>query len=260
MRRAASRTVLLAAVGLGALGASPSPSPLTYRFDEVKSKVLRSPGGDEKKEVRVAQGETATGGDAVRTGFWGRAVLSVPERKARFSIGSSTRVKLGAAEAEVLLTIEKGRIEAFFDALVGEPPVERRVAAPGALLAVRGTRYGVEVSGEGEALVAVFEGTVEVIPTRPGLAPVRVPARSYCTFSPRGEPRPAPMEGTGMSERSWGRRDVPPPPRGDGRPGAPETQPPPGSPGSQPPGGTAPPPPPGGQQPRPPAPGGPHAP
>ncbi|MBK9968076.1 MAG: hypothetical protein IPP07_25665 [Holophagales bacterium] len=85
----------LAALAAGILAAN-EPGPPTYRFDEVKSKVLRAPGGDEAAEVRVAAGDVAAAGDLVRTGFWGKAVLSVPERKARFEIGSSTRARLAA--------------------------------------------------------------------------------------------------------------------------------------------------------------------
>ncbi len=197
------REILLAAVAAGAVPAT-DPASLTYRFDEVRSKVYRSPAGDEKKEVRVAVGETAATGDLVRTGFWARTVLAVPERKARFEIGSSARARLAGGEPGVLLVFEKGRLKAFFEKLTDGSPVERSIAAPGALLAVRGTRYGLEVAGDGKSLLAVFEGTVEVIPTTPGLAPVTVQAGHACAFGPSTAPHTMPMRAMGMSEGSWG--------------------------------------------------------
>lgn len=229
-------------VAAGSLLASEA-QPLTYRFDEVKSKVMKAPGGDEKQEVRVAAGDSALGGDHVRTGFWGNTVVSVSERSSRFEIGSSTRVKLQGDEPGVLLILEKGRLKAIFDALTGGQQMERKVAAPGALLAVRGTRYGLEVGDDGETLLAVFEGTVEVFPSAPGFAPVRVQRDQFCTFGPKAAPRPRPMGERGMSEQSWGRKQAGGPQGGpDGRPGGPND---PGK-GSQP----------GGMDPRGQAPGG----
>ncbi|MCG3193529.1 MAG: hypothetical protein DIJKHBIC_02782 [Thermoanaerobaculia bacterium] len=232
MIRQALLVILAAATGSAALAGD--PEPLTYRFDEVKSKVMRAPGGDEKKEARVEAGETAAGGDHVRTGFWAKAVLSVPERSSRFEISSSTRVRLQGDEPGVLLVLEKGKLKAIFDALTGGATVERKVAAPGAMLAVRGTRYGLEVGDDGETLLAVFEGTVEVLPTSPGLGPARVKADEFCFFGPRMAPRPQPMRERGMTEKSWGRREAGPPPGPDGRSGGPNQQGGPNQPGGGP--------------------------
>ncbi|MBK6406482.1 MAG: hypothetical protein IPF66_16415 [Holophagales bacterium] len=138
---------LLAATGLG-LAEAPSGERLAYRFDEVKSKVVRVPGGDEERGVRVSAGDPAESGDVVKTGLFGRTVLAVPDRAARFEVFSSTRVRLAGGEPGVLLVLEKGRLKAAFDAFTGASEA-RRVAAPGALLAVRGTRYGLEVAGSG---------------------------------------------------------------------------------------------------------------
>ena len=193
----------LAALAAGILAAIEPGTPV-YRFDEVKSKVLRAPGGDEAAEVRVAAGEVAAAGDLVRTGFWGKAVLSVPERKARFEISSNTRARLAAGTPAVLLTVERGRIKAFFEALTDGSADARTVAAPGALLAVRGTRYGLEVAKDGRSLLAVFEGTVEVRSMKAGAAPLLVRADEACTFGPMAEPHSVPMRSMGMSEHSWG--------------------------------------------------------
>jgi hypothetical protein len=188
-----------------ATAATAAPStPFTYRFDEVKSKVYRSPAGDEKQEAKVAKGDAALPNDLVRTGFWANTVLSVPERGSRFEIDSSTRVRLAETEPGVLLVLEKGRLEAFFEKLTEGAPPERRVAAPGALLAVRGTRYGLEVGSDGTALLAVFEGTVEVIPATGGAPSVFVHPNEVCTFGPRTAPRTQPMRAMGMSENAWG--------------------------------------------------------
>lgn len=198
-----NRRLLVVTVAASSLAVA-QPSSFTYRFDEVKSKVLRAPRGDEKNEIRVTVGDAAAPGDLVRTGFWARTVVSVPERKARFEIASSTRARLAPGEPGVLLLVERGRLKAFFEALTDGSAEERRVAAPGALLAVRGTRYGLEVDGEGRSLLAVFEGTVEVLSTVPGVSPIRVHADEFCTFGPKAAPKALSMRSVGMNEGSWG--------------------------------------------------------
>ena len=99
----------LAAAGL-VLEAEPSSGRLSYRFEEVKSKVLRAPAGDEEREAKVAAGDAAEEGDGVRTGFFGRAVLSVPARAARFELSSSTRVRLAGPEPGVIVVLESGKV------------------------------------------------------------------------------------------------------------------------------------------------------
>lgn len=202
------KLLLSIALAAGSLAAG-ELNPLTYHFDEVKSKVLRAPGGDEKAEARVAAGDQASSGDVVRTGFWGRAVVSVPERQSRFEISSSTRARLAGGEPGLLLVLEKGRLKAFFEALTDGSSGERKVSAPGVVLAVRGTRYGLEVDADGRGLLAVFEGTVEVLSTLPGLPPIKVSADELCTFGPHSPPRSSPMRSMGMSEGSWGMRSGP---------------------------------------------------
>lgn len=213
-RESALLGALLAATGLG-LAQAPPGERLAYRFEEVKSKVVRSPGGDESRDVRVASGDPAEAGDVVKTGLFGRTVLSVPDRAARFEVFSSSRVQLAGGEPGVLLVLEKGRLRAAFDAFTGASEA-RRVAAPGALLAVRGTRYGLEVTG-GESVLLVFEGTVEVFPSD-GSPSLRVERDEYCVFGPKSAPRKEQMGKAGMSEKSWGSRGSG---MTDGRPGGP---------------------------------------
>ena len=194
--------VLLAQL-TGAAAPALAPPAFTYHFDEVKSRVYRYPKGDEKNELRVEAKQTADAGDIVRTNWLGRAVVAVPERASRFEISSSTRVRLAGKEPGVLLVLNQGKVKAFFDALTGGEAVERRVATPGALLAVRGTRYGADVDGGGQTSLAVFEGTVEVIPTDPATKPFLVTKDQFCTFKPGAPPRIVPMGSMGMTESSW---------------------------------------------------------
>lgn len=179
-----------------------SAAPLEYRFDEVKSKVVLARRGDASKEERASAGIAAGPGDEVKTGFWGHAILSVPARAARFEIGSSAHARLAGDEPGVILTIESGRFKAWFEKLTSSE--ERVVAVPGALLSVRGTRYGVEADSGGRVSLAVFEGRVEVASRLPGAAPVLVDAGQMCLLSPRDAPRVMPMRSMGMHEGSWG--------------------------------------------------------
>jgi FecR protein len=179
-----------------------SAEPLEYRFDEVKSKVLLARRADASHEERASAGIAAGPGDEVKTGFWGHAVLSVPARAARFEIGPSAHAWLAGDEPGVILTIHSGRFKAWFEKLTsGE---ERVVAVPGALLSVRGTRYGVEVDSGGRVALAVFEGRVQVASRFPGAATIFVDAGQMCLLSPRAGPRVMPMGSMGMHEGSWG--------------------------------------------------------
>lgn len=179
-----------------------SAESLEYRFDEVKSKVLLTRRGDASHEERAKAGVAAGPGDEVKTGLWGHAVLSVPARAARFEIGSSAHARLAGDEPGVILTIRKGRFKAWFEKLTsGE---ERVVAVPGALLSVRGTRYGVEADSGGRVALAVFEGRVEVVSRLPGAAHLFVDAGQMCLLSARDAPRVMPMGSMGMHEGSWG--------------------------------------------------------
>lgn len=174
-----------------------APAPLEYRFEAVRSKVVVT---HDQVETRAAAGTTALAGDAVRTGLFGKTTLAVPSRSSRFEIFSSTRVMLAGPDPGVLIVLEKGRLKAIFDKLTGD--VQRLVATPGALLAVRGTRYGIEVAADGSASLAVFEGVVEVLPRAGGMVPVRVGAGELCLFGPRMAPHPMPMP-RGMTEHGW---------------------------------------------------------
>lgn len=183
---------------------TPVPETLEYRFDEVKRTVYRWPGGDQSKETKPIKGDPARSGDMVKTGWLGQTVISVPARQTRFEVFADTQVQLAGGEPGVLVVLSHGRLKAIFQAMLEGGRVERRVAVPGALLAVRGTRYGVEVDKKGKSTLAVFEGVVEVLCTTPGMQPIHVKAGEWSTFGPGTQPKAAPMHTRGFGEQSWG--------------------------------------------------------
>ncbi len=199
------RVLAAAAALLLAAAEAPAPAPLVYTFDQVKSKVVLEHDG---ASARAHDGDTGVAGDLVRTGWFGRAVVAVPARAARFEIFSSTRARLAGTEPGVLIELERGRLKGIFNAITGAP--ERDVATPGAILAVRGTRYGVEVDRDGEAVLTVFEGTVELRPRAAGVAPILVRAGEMAHFGPAGAPRVGAMP-RGVREDDWDRGRGPSP-------------------------------------------------
>lgn len=208
---------------------------IDYRFDEVKRKVTLT---SSKGDSRVSAGVLAKSGDRVQTGWFAYALLAAPRYAAHFEIFAGSDVQLASNTPGVLLSLERGRLKAIFDKLTGDEP--RMVRTPGALLAVRGTRYGIEVGSDGAATLVVFEGTVEV---RSELTPQPqlVHTGEICHFSRSMRPDVMPMP-PGMNEEMWNRhgRDtdgtMPGPGGMDGSPGGMN-----GSPGGMngPPGGTS---------------------
>jgi ferric-dicitrate binding protein FerR (iron transport regulator) len=151
-------------------------------------------------ESVARQGDAARGGDLVMTNWRGRAVVAVTERGSRFEIFASTRVKLASDEPGVLVELERGRLKAWFDKLT-DVPIERFIKTPGAILAVRGTRYGVEVDSRGETILNVFEGIVEVRQLGPQAAPpLFVRAGESCAINHGAMPQVGPMH---RSESDW---------------------------------------------------------
>ncbi|BDU71866.1 FecR domain-containing protein [Mesoterricola silvestris] len=193
---------------LAALLQAPAPD-VAYRFDQVRRSVELWPGGDRDRAVKAVAGAPARSGDGVRTGWWAETVLSAPEWGSRFVVYGSTRVQLAGGEPGVLLRLERGRILATFEALVGASRRERKVAVPGALLAVRGTRYGLEVAGDGTSTLTVFEGVVEVLTTRPHPAPILVKAGEWSTFGPGTLPEVEHGNARGFEERAWAQGERP---------------------------------------------------
>ena len=179
MKKSFALLVLLVAVG-----PTSAQDPVGYRFDEVKRKVTLN-----AQAAKV--GLQAKGGDRVQTGWLSYALIASEPYKAKFEIFGSTDVKLAGDAPGVILSLERGRLNAIFDKITGNEP--RVVKTPGALLAVRGTKYGVEVDASGDTNVEVFEGVVEV---RSDLAPLPllVHAGEAAGFSRRNPPSLHPVK------------------------------------------------------------------
>jgi len=234
------KTLIASLVALTAVTAF-ADTPINYRFDEVKRTVMVT---TPKSAVQAAAGTKAQSGNKVHTGWFSYALIASKEHGAKFEIFSSTDVVLAGNEPGVLLSLNRGTIHAMFDKITGSEP--RVVKTPGALLAVRGTQYSVEVDDKGKTTLGVFEGTVEV---RSPLKkePTFVHAGEAVGFSEHAPPMPMPMPrnmaGTPHGpEGPGGQGGHGTPPQGNGHAGPP--------PGGAPPGGghgaPPPPPPPGG--------------
>lgn len=239
-----------AAQSVAAQSVVAQPGVIDYRFDEVRRKVTLE---SQKREVAAAVGTKAQSGDTVQTGWFSYALIATELYRAKFEIFGSTKVSLASSEPGVLLSLERGKLHAIFDKLTGNEP--RVVKTPGALLAVRGTQYTIEVDASGNTKLDVHEGIVEV---RSPLQrePLLVHAGEFTRFSPQRPPgdKPSPMRGGKQQPNGAKPRGTEgePRPRGnepqDGRPshGAPPSGPPShgghGAPPSQPPPSMQPPP------------------
>lgn len=196
MKQVTFGTIVLAAT-LAAAATGPANEPVSYRFDKVHSKVLLVSQG---KETRVSEGTAASGGDVVKTGWLGSTLVAAPRWNARFEISSSSEVALGSDQPGVIIRLERGRLKAMFDAFTGDEP--RVVATPGALLAVRGTRYGVEVDGQGNTSVVVFEGIVQIDPFDKRFPALAVRAGEMAEYG-RGRAPESRQSPPTMDERGW---------------------------------------------------------
>jgi hypothetical protein len=177
---------------------------ISYQVEEVKGKLVRE---DPTPEIKLQPGDSPTSGQLLRTGWRASAVISVPEAGAHFTLGSRTRVRLAADRPGVLLEVEKGRLRGLFDRLDGEPPRERTVVTPSAIMAVRGTEYGVAVSKSGDTEVVVFSGVVEVTDRKMQGAPVKVNKGEFCVIQ-RGQIPSQPMTHH-MNRGSWDQGHMP---------------------------------------------------
>jgi hypothetical protein len=181
----------LAALTIAALGATAvsAQEPLVYRFDEVRRSVTVTSSAEER---RVDPGAQAVSGDKVHTGWFSYALIASDRHRAKFEIFSSTDVRLAAETPGVILSLERGRIRAVFDKITGSEP--RVVKTPGALLAVRGTKFDVTVDGAGQTSLEVFEGIVEVQSSFVS-EPVFIRAGEGSTFRRNEPPVARPMKG-----------------------------------------------------------------
>jgi hypothetical protein len=179
--------MLLLAISALAQPQSQPQQAIDYRFDDVRWSVVVNHAG---KEQSASKGFQATSGDTVSTGWFAYALIGSERHRAHFELFSSTRVTLASGTPGAILTLERGRIRAAFDKIVGSEP--RTVQTPGALLAVRGTQFDVEVDRSGNTTLDVFEGVVEVqSPLQP--QPIFVRAGEESLFGPRRPPMMQPM-------------------------------------------------------------------
>jgi FecR protein len=152
------KTLIASALAFTAVTAVTQPqSTIEYRFEQVKHTVTVNNG---TQELNVVAGAHAQSGARVTTGWFSYALIAAEQYRARFEIFGSTTVQLAEGTPGVLLSVERGKIRAMFDKITGSEP--RVVKTPGAMLAVRGTQFDVEVDSAGKTTVDVFEGVVEV--------------------------------------------------------------------------------------------------
>jgi len=175
-----------------------------YDVKAVSGKLLRI---EPEPEIRLGPGDSGRPGEVLRTGWRSYAELEVAERGARLSLRPRTTVRLAADNPEVLLVVERGMVRAVFDVLTGEDAPGRMVVTPSAVLAVRGTEYGVEVDSGGDTTVVVFEGVVEVADVARQGPPVQVAAGQACRIR-RGE-LPRSPEAHRLTVGDWDRGKVP---------------------------------------------------
>jgi hypothetical protein len=162
-------------------------APIDYRFDDVRRTVMLTHAG---KQAHAAKGQQAMSGDTVSTGWFSSAIVASERHRARFELFGATTVTLASDTPGVILSLERGRIRTAFDKITGSEP--RTVQTPGALLAVRGTKFDVEVDRGGNTTLDVFEGVVEVrSPLRAESSMVRAGEQSL--FGPRRPPEMRPM-------------------------------------------------------------------
>jgi hypothetical protein len=193
----------LAALAAGAGGVEDQPASPSYEVTAVKRKLFRE---EPAPEVRLEVGARAEAGQLLRTGSRSSAEISVPEYGALFRLSAKTRARLAGDRPGVLLEVQRGSLRAIFDKLTGEDPPERLVTTPSAVLAVRGTEYGVDVSKSGRTTVTVFSGEVEVVDIGGIGEPVILKAGEYGKLR-RGEP-PGEPKTHQMTRQDWdiGRR------------------------------------------------------
>ncbi|HPA81420.1 MAG TPA: FecR family protein [Thermoanaerobaculales bacterium] len=208
------KRVLLAVAVIGAAVLSAEEAePPSYQLSAVERKLFRDLPAP---ETQLDSGAPIAAGDRLRTGARSSADILCPEAAARFRIAAKTRARLASETPGVLLELEEGRLRALFEKLTGSSR-ERLVTTPSAVLAVRGTEYGVEVDAKGNTTVTVFEGEVELVDVGRQGEPVRIGPGQY-TRVRRGQPAqpPRPHEMTTHDWERGGRPDQPPPMAGPG--------------------------------------------
>ena len=175
----------------------------TYEVVELKKKLFQE---EPAPEIQLEVGARPEAGSLLRTGSGSSADIFCPDHQALFRLGSKTRARLSGEVPGVLLVLEKGRLHALFDKLIGGQQRERVVATPSAVLAVRGTEYGLEVDGKGNTTITVFKGEVEVRHMDGLGETIRVRAGQYSRIRKNKPPQPAKQHNMGPSDWDRGQR------------------------------------------------------
>lgn len=190
----------LAVVSVVGMVLAGEPAVPTYEVVELKKKLFQE---EPAPEIQLEVGARPEAGSLLRTGSGSSADIFCPDYQALFRLGSKTRARLSGEVPGVLLVLEKGRLHALFDKLIGGQQRERVVTTPSAVLAVRGTEYGLEVDGKGNTTITVFKGEVEVRHGRGLGDPILVRAGQYSRIR-REKPAQAPKQHT-MGSADWER-------------------------------------------------------
>jgi len=193
--------LLLASVGIES---RPGEESIAYTVASVKRKLMREVAGASE---RLHEGAELESGDLLRTGWLSEADIAAPARGAMFHLAARTRVRLTHGRAGVLLEVNRGRLRAVFEALLGADSPQRVVTTPSAILAVRGTEYGVSVDAAGHTTVVVLAGVVEVVDLARRGEAIELREGFYTTIAPGGQPT-APRAHQ-LNRRGWDRGLLP---------------------------------------------------
>jgi len=180
--------ILIALIGMSTPTAAidEGAETITYEVVRVEGKLFL---GAEPEEQRLSVGDQAVSGDRLRTGSSSAAAIGVPSHTAVFRLQAKTSCTLAHDRPGVLLHLEKGRLRALFGSYTGTDP--RLVTTPSAVLAVRGTEYGLRVKKNGDTEIVVFSGVVEVNDPSGTNPPIRVEAGQQSRIK-TGQPARAP--------------------------------------------------------------------
>lgn len=197
MRRAILIALLAASAPVVGVD-TPGPVPITYEVVAVDGRLFL----ELKTEPRrLNPGDRPVSGDRLRTGSSSAATLGVPSHTTVFRLDAKTSCTLAHGRPGVLLHVERGRVRAMFGSSTGTDP--RLVTTPSAVLAVRGTDYGLKVKKNGDTRLVVFDGVVEAIDPTGRRPPVRVEAGQQTRIRPgRSAEAPEPHR---LTPNDWDR-------------------------------------------------------
>lgn len=193
--------LLLASIGIES---RPGDESIPYTVMTVKRKLMREVAGASE---RLDAGAELRSGDLLRTGWLSEADIAAPAHGAVFHLAAHTRVRLAYDRAGVLLEVNRGRLRALFETILDEDSPQRVVITPSAILAVRGTEYGVRVDAGGHTTVVVLAGVVEVVDLARRGDAVAVGEGFYTTIAPGGQP--AVPRAHQLDRRGWDRGLMP---------------------------------------------------